>query len=570
MNRSVPVGEVRDLGDRALLVGVADPGAGRHLTRRLDGAWPAGSVEIVGGFSTVMVALADPEIELDDVRGAVDDVLRSGATTLAMTDPPGAPDGADPSTPGRAFTIPCAFDGPDLVEVAEHLGCAPRSVVDLLTDQPLTVAVMGFSPGFAYLDGLPEALRAVPRRDSPRPVVPAGSVALANGHAAVYPVSSPGGWQLVGRTGFPLFSLAGPPYATLAPGDDVRFCVAGRDDPLEPAPLASPTWRPPRGSRPVLETEVPGWRCVLQDGGRRGVAAIGVPSAGAADPDSYTLANRLVGNEDIAGAVEITAGGARLRALGPCHIAVVGGVVGIGVDGTPAPSGQVLPLVPGQVLDIGLLTRGVRCYLSVAGGVVGPAAFGSCASDELSGIGPGPLARGQVLLAGPWNPPLGDHLVPVDRPDVDGGGPGVALRVVPGPHSERFRPDALERLARHRFVVGDDSNRVGLRLRAEGDGSFAGARSDPAELDSHGVVTGAIQVPPGGDPVVLLPDHATLGGYPVVGVVVSADHGLLGQCGPGTVVRFVPISCDEALAARQVSRRWLERAVVGHYPLSTG
>ena len=84
------------------------------------------------------------------------------------------------------------------------------------------------------------------------------------------------------------------------------------------------------------------------------------------------------------------------------------------------------------------------------------------------------------------------------------------------------------------------------------------------------MVTGAIQVPPGGDPVVLLPDHATLGGYPVVGVVVSADHGLLGQCGPGTVVRFVPISCDEALAARQVSRRWLERAVVGHYPLSTG
>ena len=262
-----------------------------------------------------------------------------------------------------------------------------------MTDQPLSVAVIGFSPGFAYLDGLPDALRAVPRRKSPRPVVPAGSVALANGHAAVYPVSSPGGWRLVGRTGFPLFSLAGPPYASLSPGDVVHFCVAGDDDPLEPAPFALPTSVPRRGSRPVMETEVPGWRCVLQDGGRRGVAAIGVPSARAADPDSYTLANRLVGNADVAGALEITVGGARLRTLGPCHVAVVGGGVGIGVDGTPAPSDQVLPLTPGQVLQIDPMTRGVRCYLSVAGGVVGPAVFGSCATDELSGIGPGPLTR---------------------------------------------------------------------------------------------------------------------------------------------------------------------------------
>ncbi len=568
MNPSVPVGEVRDLGDRALLVGVGEPEAGWQLARRLDGVWPAGSVEVVGGFATVMVALADPGLELDAVREAVDVALRSGATTPAPV-PMGGDDGIAPSKPGRAFTIPCAFDGPDLVHVAEHLGCAPGAVVDLLTDQPLSVAVMGFSPGFAYLDGLPDALRAVPRRESPRPVVPAGSVALANGHAAVYPVSSPGGWQLVGRTGFPLFSLAGPPYASLSPGDVVHFCVAGGDDPLEPTPFALPTWAPAPGSRPVMETEVPGWRSVLQDGGRRGVAAIGVPSAGAADPDSYTLANRLVGNADAAGAVEITAGGARLRTLGPCHVAVVGGAVGIGVDGTPAPSDQVLPLTPGQVLQIDPMTRGVRCYLSVAGGLVGPAVFGSCATDELSGIGPGPLARGQVLHAGPWNPPLGDHLVPVDRPDAAPGGPIVALRVVPGPHPEWFRPDALERLARQRFVVGDDSNRVGLRLRAEGGRSFAGARSDRAELDSHGVVTGAVQVPPDGDPVVLMPDHATLGGYPVVGVVATADHGRLGQCGPGTAVRFVPVSADEAQSARDALRRRLDRAVVGHYPLST-
>jgi allophanate hydrolase subunit 2 len=127
----------------------------------------------------------------------------------------------------------------------------------------------------------------------------------------------------------------------------------------------------------------------------------------------------------------------------------------------------------------------------------------------------------------------------------------------------------LEQLGRSRFVVGDDSNRVGLRLRLA-DGRSTSVRRDGAELDSQGMVTGAVQVPPGGDPVVLMPDHATLGGYPVVAVVVSADHGLLGQCRPGTVVRFVAVSYDDALAARVAARRRLDHAVVGHYPLSTG
>ncbi len=427
---------------------------------------------------------------------------------------------------------------------------------------------MGFSPGFAYLDGLPEALRAIPRRDSPRPAVPAGSVALANGHAAVYPLSSPGGWQLVGRTGFRAFSLTGAPYATLAPGDSVQLSLAGAGDPLEPDPLSLRPWSPPPGSRSRPGSRDARVRAVLQDGGRHGVAAIGVPTAGPADPISHALANRLVGNVDGAGAVEITAGGLRLRALEPCHVAAVGGGAELRVDATSVPANQVVPVVTGQVVDVGSLAHGMRGYVAVAGGLLGPSVFDSCARDELSGIGPDPLQRGQVLHAGPWAPPLGDHLAPGSWLEVDTEGSGATVRVVPGPHPECFGPDALGRLARFRFVVGDDSNRVGLRLHAE-RGSSAALRVDRSELDSQGVVTGAVQVPPGGDPVVLMPDHATLGGYPVVAVVASADHGVLGQCRPGTVVRFVPISYDEALLALQASRRQLDTAVVGHYPLAT-
>ncbi len=571
MNRSVPVGEVRNLGDRALLVGVSDPPAGRHLAAHLDGAWPAGAVEMVVGFGTVMLSLVDPQLDLDLVRNVVDDTVRSSALTqeIARTkDDTDRIDRAGMSSPGREFTVPCAFDGPDLDHVAARVGCPADDVVGLLTRQPLRVAVMGFSPGFAYLDGLPGALRDVPRRESPRPAVAAGSVALANGHAAIYPLPSPGGWQLVGRTGFPLFSLLDPPYATLAPGDIVQLTAAGAGDALEPEPLSLGPWSPPRASRRVLLVEAPGWRAALQDGGRRGVAAIGVPAAGPADPVSHALANRLVGNVDAAGALEVTAGGTRLRAIGECHVAVVGDRIDVRVDANAVQSGQVVPIAGRQVIQIGVFSHCMRCYLAVAGGLLGPGPFASCATDELSGIGPGPLERGQELHAGPWSPPLGDHLAPGSWPR-DTEDTSVTVRVVPGPHPECFRPDALERLARSRFVVGDDSNRVGLRLRVE-DGRSTSMRVDRAELDSQGVVTGAVQMPPGGDPVVLLPDHATLGGYPVVAVVVTADLGLLGQCRPGSMVRFVPVSNEDAVAARSAARRRLDRAVVGHYPLSTG
>jgi allophanate hydrolase subunit 2 len=162
---------------------------------------------------------------------------------------------------------------------------------------------------------------------------------------------------------------------------------------------------------------------------------------------------------------------------------------------------------------------------------------------------------------------LGDHLSEDAVAETRAGGPALALRVVPGPHPERFEPGALERLAATVFTVERDSDRVGVRLRAEEGSPWRGAAVGQGELDSQGVVTGAIQVPPSGDPVVLGPDHATLGGYPVVGVVASADHGRLGQSGPGAKVRFVPVTVEEAEAARRTQRRTLEQGVVGTYPL---
>jgi len=558
MTPSIPVGEVRLLGDRAFLIGVADAAAARALAGELMDV--AGAADVVCGSATVLVQATDADTELGPLL-ALATTARDG---LAGRDPsaPPVPVGAP-----RVVTIPCRFDGPDVDEVAALAGCRPHEVAELLTARLLTAAVVGFSPGFAYLEGLPPALRGVPRRSRPRPLVPAGSVAIANGHAAVYPTASPGGWQVVGRTGFALFTAERPPYAALAPGDRIQFTVAAAGARNEPEPLRAPRWSPPAGARAVLEVVAPGLRAVVQDGGRRNVAAVGVPAAGPADPVAFALANQLAGNEVGAGTLELTGGGTRLRCLGECHVAVVGAAPDLQVDGTAEPAGQLLPLRAGQVLQVGRQRRGCRSYLSVAGGILGPVWFGSCGTDELTGLGAGPLAPGAVVHAGPWAPPLGDHLVAGGASDVDLS-TTVELRVLPGPHAEQFAAAALPRLAESLFVVQPDSNRVGLRLRSAAH--TPAWRDGPARegLDSQGVVTGAVQVPPDGDPVVLMVDHATLGGYPVIAVVVAADHGRLGQCAPGTRVRLVPIGLDEADEARRSARRELARAVAGPYPLA--
>jgi allophanate hydrolase subunit 2 len=148
-------------------------------------------------------------------------------------------------------------------------------------------------------------------------------------------------------------------------------------------------------------------------------------------------------------------------------------------------------------------------------------------------------------------------------------GEPISLRVLAGPHAERFARGAFASLRTMEFTVADESNRVGLRLRRDRHAAPIGTAPGPLiELDSQGVVHGAVQVPPDGDPVILLVDHATLGGYPVIAVVASVDHGRLGQCAPGMTVRLVPIDRRQAAVAWRAHRRSMEAAVLGRYPIA--
>ena len=275
----------------------------------------------------------------------------------------------------------------------------------------------------------------------------------------------------------------------------------------------------------ALEVVEPGPLTTVQDEGRPGLGALGVGRSGACDRRAYALANRLVGNRPGAAVLETTLGGLVLRA----HHDVVLATTGARCAG-PWPHLAPTVLRAGAELRLGAPVAGLRTCVAVRGGVDVPPVLGSRSRDVLSGLGPPPLARGDVL---PVGEPTG-ALPTVDVAPVAEPEPGdVVLRVTPGPRRDWFADEAWSRLASAVHVVTPDSNRIGLRL----DGP-APARVRTGELPSEGLVRGALQVPPSGQPVLFLADHPVTGGYPVLACVVDDDVDRAGQLRPGQKVLF--------------------------------
>ncbi|PDP87894.1 allophanate hydrolase [Glycomyces fuscus] len=284
------------------------------------------------------------------------------------------------------------------------------------------------------------------------------------------------------------------------------------------------------GGRSALEVVAAGPMTTVQDAGRFGHADLGVGRSGAADTDSYALANRLLANPPGAAALEATLGGLRVRARGPVTVAVTGAGVPLRVDGRGAAVNTVLHLPDGAELAMGVPDRGLRSYLGVRGGVDVPPVLGSRSTDVLAGLGPGLPVPGALLPVGP---------APADFPNVDHapaapvGGPEAVLRVVLGPREDWFTEGAVRTLLSSAYEVTPRSDRVGARLSGP-----ALERARSGELPSEGMVAGSLQVPPGGEPVLFLADHPVTGGYPVVAVVCSADLPGAAQARPGTRLRF--------------------------------
>ncbi|MEV0892074.1 urea amidolyase family protein [Promicromonospora sp. NPDC050262] len=460
----------------------------------------------------------------------------------------------------RTVEIPVLYDGADLAEAAALLGWSPDELVRRHAAAAWTVGFVGFAPGFAYLTSDDPEL-VVPRRPSPRTRVPAGSVALAGPYSGVYPRESPGGWQLLGRTDAPVWDVTRERPALMLPGDSVRFVEV--HDLAPQAPMPRPTAldhssrcrdrsRPGSdccGRGPGLEVIGTGVQALVQDLGRAGSEGAGVSASGAMDRPSLRAANRAVGNPADAAVVE-SVGGLRLRARGPQVLAVTGGVGdvvvrpgsgGPGSAGRRPRSGEPIALDDGDELRLTPPTRGVRAYVAVRGGIDVPPVLGSRATDVLAGLGPDPLGSGDVLPVGAMD--RGLPAVAPSPPRAGGAadhlpaaGETTELAVVLGPRDDWFDAAAIDLLTGQDWLVTPRSNRIGLRLDGRPLERLPERRS--SELPSEGCVTGAIQVPPDGLPVLFLADHPLTGGYPVVGAVIADHVALAGQLPAGARVRF--------------------------------
>lgn len=288
----------------------------------------------------------------------------------------------------------------------------------------------------------------------------------------------------------------------------------------------------------VLYVRAPGALTTIQDAGRPGMGAFGVGRSGAADLPALQAGNRLVGNDPDAAGLEVTAGGLTLVAQSRAIIAVTGAdapvLLGPG-GGAPRPVGAYarLVLTTGDTVTVGAPTAGLRSYLAVRGGIEAEPVLGSRAYDSHAGLGPRPLRTGDRITAG-----RAHRLLPaveaLPRP-YRAPGP-VPLAVLPGPRADWFTPDARRLLLSQLWTATAAMDRVGVRLTAP----RTLERSVAGELPSEGMVTGAVQVPGGGTPVIFLADHPVTGGYPVIAVLTAAAVARAAQLTPGTPVRFVP------------------------------
>ena len=266
-----------------------------------------------------------------------------------------------------------------------------------------------------------------------------------------------------------------------------------------------------------MRVESAGPLTTVQDRGRLGLAHLGVPRAGPLDRPAAELANRLVGNDPEAALLEVTLGG---------FVARPERGVWVAVTGAGRRYARAEWVAAGSELAVEVPAEGVRSYVAVAGGIDVEPVLGSRSTDTLAWVGPPRVRDGDGLPVGPGS----GEPQPLDTPRPALAGP---LRLFPGPHAAFFDEGALAGVCAAAYTARPESNRVGLRLHGP-----AVARVGAAELPSEGMVLGAVQVPPDGQPVVLLADHPPTGGYPVVGVVHPDDLWQCGQLRPGETVRF--------------------------------
>jgi KipI family sensor histidine kinase inhibitor len=466
---------------------------------------------------------------------------------------------------GPLIKIPVCYGGemgPDFEAVAAHAGLSHEEVVRLHSQTTYTVGAVGFTPGFPYLRGLPVKLHT-PRKATPRTRVPLGSVAIGGAQTGIYSCATPGGWNLIGRTPQPLFFPEKQPPTLLQVGDRVRFQRISSEQfaTLARAQNAS-SIRVENGiSDAAFEVVRARGLTTIQDLGRIGFQKHGVSVSGAADPWAARVANLLVCNSEDAAVLECTLAGPDLRCEQDCLVALTGAEV------EDVPGWQPISVRAGDLISLRRFVRGARAYLAISGGVNVPFVLGSRSTylaAQLGGMEGRALRAGDRLPIGiavrELDTSVSWHLAKAVWPPFS---TAPTVRVVKGPQWNWFSAESREAFLTAQFRISAQSDRMGVRLEGR-----TIAREITREMISEPVALGSIQVPPDGQPIVLLADRQTLGGYPKIAAAIAADIPLLAQLEPGNSVRFSEVSLQEAEALHLQQERMfalLRLGIASHF-----
>ncbi len=454
----------------------------------------------------------------------------------------------------KIVTIPVCYEdeqfAPDLEKVALHARLSKEEVIKLHSSSDYLIYMMGFLPGFPYLGGMDPRLET-PRLETPRTKIPAGSVAIGGAQTGLYPVESPGGWNIIGRTPLKLFDMKRKPFFLYEAGDKICFKpitkeefdnfdeskwlaqVAEGDDGTSGDSAATKEVYECSSGLKILE---PGLLTTVQDSGITGFQKYGIGQSGAMDQISFALANEICGNEKNAACLETTLAGPSLRFVAPCDFAITGAVfANATLDGVGIQMNKKISAKAGSVLNCGFATKGLRSYIAFTGGLLVPKVFGSSSTNLKSKIG-GFMGRKLLAddeLAIGVNPKKPAALQESGHTKIIKENKGVLiLDCIKSSQFNNFQKKIVKKFTKSIFTVSAESDRMGIRFTGQ---SLECGKTD---IISDAIPFGAVQITSAGLPVVMAADRQTTGGYAKIACVTKASMCRLAQALPGTKVRF--------------------------------
>lgn len=442
--------------------------------------------------------------------------------------------------PASILKIPVCYEeefAPDLHEVALSKGLVVSELIAMHTSTTYDVYMLGFLPGFVYMGKLPAALE-VQRKANPRLRVPAGSVGLAGFQTGIYPSEAPGGWQIIGQTPLTIFDPNSAEPFLFKAGDKVQFeaidkLTFERKKKEEDKFFKFDSVTSLSKSVHKIHFLKAGLQTTIQDFGRKNFLSYGVPKSGVMDKQSAQIANELVGNPIEYPVLEMTLIGTKMKFEQKCQIAITGADLSPKINQCPIPLYETINVKNGDILSFSSAKNGCRTYLAIGGQWQIPKVLNSYSALPYAGQSatPDSLIKKNTELVIQAKSFISKKIYPLkNRPTFPNS---LRVRVLAGPEFEYFSNYSIAFFFSRAYKITADSNRMGYRL----DANIIDFKPQ-REVISSGIVPGTIQVTSAGQPVILMADAQTTGGYYRLANVVSADMDALGQLKPGDEVWF--------------------------------